>query len=486
MALARTHCLRYTMSMVDASREKGVAGGSAPRATLLAIGDMHLGVRPSGVPDLGSFDQTCLTPATALANAVDLAIEKEVDAVLFAGDLVESANARFEALRPLEDAINRLAAANIRVLAVVGNHDSAALPALARTIDGLELIGEGGEWESKTIEVDGEPAVEIMGWSFPAPHYPASPLASLLEDPLPQRGLPRIGLLHGDLDGSGEYAPFRRSELEAAGLDGWLLGHIHKPTLGMETMTGGVPFGYLGSLVGLDGGEPGSHGPWLVSIGQDGGLTCEQSVTAPLRWEEVELELATDTTSSDLGDLLMEETKRAAVSLHERGLRPRALGLRITVVGAVSTGTDLREWIARRENWKELGRAVEETEVFIHKISARLELALGLDKLALENSPAGLLAKDIVALDGNGERREALLAAARARLGAEVEKARWQEVHKMRNFSDPLTDEALAERLRRAGTRALTALLAGRELGDGDTGADSQVTDSRSQAGVSQ
>jgi hypothetical protein len=229
-------------------------------------------------------------------------------------------------------------------------------------------------------------------------------------------------------------------------------------------------------LVGLDGGEPDSHGPWLVSIGQDGGLTCEQSVTAPLRWEEVELELATDTTSSDLGDLLMEETKRAAVSLHERGLRPRALGLRITVVGAVSTGTDLREWIARRENWKELGRAVEETEVFIHKISARLELALGLDKLA----------KDIVALDGNGERREALLAAARARLGAEVEKARWQEVHKMRNFSDPLTDEALAERLRRAGTRALTALLAGRELGDGDTGADSQVTDSRSQAGVSQ
>ncbi|MFQ5457700.1 MAG: exonuclease SbcCD subunit D, partial [Myxococcota bacterium] len=92
---------------------------------LLAIGDVHLGTRQASLPanltDWGVEPQE-LTPEAALGAAVDLAITKKVSAVLFAGDIVESTNARFEALRPLENAVSRLAEAGIPVLGVAGNH----------------------------------------------------------------------------------------------------------------------------------------------------------------------------------------------------------------------------------------------------------------------------------------------------------------------------------------------------------------------------
>ena len=93
---------------------------------LLAIGDVHLGTRPGSLPeglDEAGVDPKSLTPEAALGAAVERAIEEGVDAVLFAGDVVESSNARFEAMRPLEAAVRRLLDAGIRVLAVAGNHD---------------------------------------------------------------------------------------------------------------------------------------------------------------------------------------------------------------------------------------------------------------------------------------------------------------------------------------------------------------------------
>ena len=44
-----------------------------------------------------------LTPAAALKLSIEFAIKQKLDAVLFAGDIVESTNARFEAMLPLED-----------------------------------------------------------------------------------------------------------------------------------------------------------------------------------------------------------------------------------------------------------------------------------------------------------------------------------------------------------------------------------------------
>ena len=267
-------------------------------AAILAIGDVHLGTRCSGVADVVSswgIDPNALTPAAALKRAADFAIERQVDAVLFAGDVVESANARFEAMPPLEQCVRRLVAAGIEVIAVAGNHDVEALPRMASLVDGFTLLGAGGRWGSQTITRNEAPVAEIVGWSFGERFVRQSPVAQLLSEPLEalSSGVPRIGLLHADLDASGGYyAPIRRAELDDTGYDAWLLGHIHKPSIdSLSAGTDSRPAGYLGSLVGLDPSETGPHGPWLLTLRVGGGLQLEQVPLAPLRWEPVSISI---------------------------------------------------------------------------------------------------------------------------------------------------------------------------------------------------
>ncbi len=294
-------------------------------ARILAIGDVHLGTACSGVPDdvwaLG-IEPDEISPAAALESAVTYAIEQEVVAVLFAGDVVESTNARYEAMVPLENGVRRLDDAGIQILAVAGNHDVEALPRLASLIDGFTLLGEGGTWESRMIVRDGTPVAEVIGWSFGERQVRLSPVAQLLREPLERAStaIPRIGLLHADLDASGgSYAPVRQSELDDAGCDAWLLGHIHKPSI--EGLSGAErpPSGYLGSLVGLDPSESGPHGPWLVRL-QDGGRpVVEQVPLAPLRWKHVDVPIESLEHAEDVPELLLGETERIVREIAEKG-----------------------------------------------------------------------------------------------------------------------------------------------------------------------
>ena len=438
--------------------------GSSGGGKLLAIGDMHLGIHPSGVPaDLPGLDK--LTPAAALKAAIAFAIDEGVDGVLFAGDLVENMNARFEALRPLELAVANLKAAGIGVWAVVGNHDADALPALAATLDGLKLIGLGGEWEVVPIESQGRTVATICGWSFPNRHHNSSPLTELIRHPPTRtnKGIPMLGLLHGDLNGSGPYAPFRRTELDSVPLDGWLLGHVHVPSLGATTLPGGQPFGYLGSLVGLDGGEPGDHGPWLIHLEEGGEVRPEHVVNAPLRWEEIEIELPEDVLPEAMGDLIWDKALQVTSALHGRGVEPRALGLRVTFTGRPKGQAELESWVADKDHWSKIRRSIDKTEVFVHKLRTAFELPIDLQRLAKSDDPAGLLASDLLLLSHPSPERDVLLQSARRDLEEEVGSGRWHEVREMRHYADPLAEQALVERLQRAGTRALGALLAQQE-----------------------
>ena len=122
--------------------------------TILAIGDIHLGTIPARLPENLSdagLSKHDLSPATAWKCAVDYAIDQQVDAVLLAGDVVESTNARFEAIVPLEQGVQELINNNIQVIAVAGNHDTDALPRLAKLINGFHLLGEQGIWDKTTL-----------------------------------------------------------------------------------------------------------------------------------------------------------------------------------------------------------------------------------------------------------------------------------------------------------------------------------------------
>ncbi len=450
--------------------------------TLLAIGDVHLGTRPGSLPDGldgEGVDPRALTPEAALETAIERAIEERVDAVLFAGDVVESTNARFEALRPLESAVHRLLDAKIRVLAVAGNHDVEALPRLADEIEGFELLGRGGQWESRVVENETGDAVEILGWSFPERRVRNSPVDALLRDPIaPSRpGIPRIGLLHGDLDASGgSYAPFSSTELAAAGLDAWLLGHIHKPSLaaGADVVGAGpstdpkgdplgCPQGYLGSLVGLDPGETGPHGPWLVRINSRGEVTTQQLVTAPLRWERFDVRVGEDEAPEDLADRLLGEIVRVGreiqVQIPAQGRVPKVVGLRPRLTGRTRHYEALRRYVDEGR-FDGLIRSAGGTLVFIDKVVEGLELAHDLEDLARGDDPPALMARKLLVLRQPGERRDALLDATREALRGLAESSRWSGLAEERGGKDLLSDDrALAALLVQSGTAALSELL---------------------------
>ncbi len=443
---------------------------------LLAVGDVHLGMRPSRLPKVlesVGIDPRELTPEAALGTVVDLAIEERVDAVLFAGDVVEGTNALYEALRPLEVAVRRLHEASIPVLAVVGNHDVEALPRLAGMIEGLRLLGQPGHWESHLREKARGAAVEILGWSFPQRRVKESPVAGLLRDPIPAQRpeTPRIGLLHADLDASGGvYAPVSSADLRAATLDAWLLGHVHKPSLSTRLESGGPPpIGYLGSLVGLDPGEPGPHGPWLVRVTPGGDVLTRQLPVTPIRWERLDLRVAEHEGPEEVGDRIIDEATRLTRAIQQDDGPPRVLGLRPRLVGPTRRYEALRRQIDVGGWDGELTRSVGETFFFVDRVIDGLELAHDMEALARGDDPPALLARKLQILEHECEERSLLIEAAREEVKNFARDARWSDLDdpERRDRRDVLSDEAIAHLLRRAGRVALSKLL---DQGDAHAG----------------
>ena len=441
-------------------------------ASILAIGDVHLGTTCSGIPDEISswgIDPRDLTPAAALRLAIEFAIEKQVDAVLFAGDVVESTNARFEAMLPLEESVRRLVDRGIEVIAVAGNHDVDALPRLAALIDGFTLLGAGGRWKATTLSKAGIPFAQVVGWSFAERYVRQSPLALLLGEPLPAPSppVPRIGLLHGDLGASGgHYAPIRQAELDDTGYDAWLLGHIHKPSLeGLSASDGSRPSGYLGSLVGLDPSETGPHGPWLLDVSGEDSIDLEQVPLAPLRWEQIAVSVDGLLHIEDVPDRLLAAAQAHLQALAQAGRTPRALGLRVQLTGASDAYDDIRKWVNAGE-WKSLLRVVDDTVVFINRIADAMTLHLDLEQIAAGDDPAALMAHRLLLLEQDDERSRELLGRAREHLGEIAREDIWSPVQEHRSATDPVSDDGLRDILSRSGKAALSAMLSGREASE--------------------
>ncbi len=416
--------------------------------TLLAVGDIHLGRRPTHLVELladHGIGVAELTPVAAWRAVVQEALRRRVDGLLLAGDVVDAADDRFEAYGHLERGVRRLVEAGVEVFGVAGNHDVEALPRLARRIDGFRLLGEGGEWE--VVELDG--GCELLGWSFPAARVEGSPLAA----GLPPRGAAatRIGLLHCDVDGgTSSYAPVARAALEAAQVDAWLLGHIHRP----DPLAGPRPVGYLGSLVGLDPGEGGRHGAWLVEA-EAGRVGVQPVAPAPLRWEGETVAIDAVTGEGEAREEAVAALLTAALEAVHRRIEgegaPRAVGCRLRLVGAhpdhaAVVATACSEAVARTH----LVRG--ETVYFIERVVDEARPALDLAALARGDDPPGLLARHLLSLAGE-EPDPALLREARRRLDG-VAARPWPGLAAEEVDPRPI--------LWRAGLRALEQLLAQR------------------------
>ena len=408
---------------------------------LLAIGDMHLGRLPVSLPEGVAGSARSLGPETAWARCVEAAISRQVEAVLLAGDVVDRERDFFAGYATLKAGIEKLLEHDIRVLAVVGNHDTEVLPRLAEALPGLKLLGRGGAWESVTLT-----AGAVIGWSFPSRRVTHSPLETFPDAPPPR---PCLGLLHCDRDQTkSPYAPVQTSELSAAPIDAWLLGHVHQPDL-----SGGPrPIGYLGSVSALRASETGHRGPWLLEI-FDGGVHASQIALAPLAYDALDLDVSELKNVADLDSIILNAGKRQVARRIETGALPDALGLRLRLTGRHPSLSALADTaaniMAQQPVFEESG-----CRVFVDKLESAVTASLDLEALARQPDPAGVLARDLLLLTGpDGDARRRLIAEARQRMQAAGGIAELQPV------DDDISAEHAVERLIRIGHAALARLV---------------------------
>ena len=424
---------------------------------ILAVGDMHLGRTPSRLPpDLPARD---VGPAAAWVRTVDTAIEHGVAAVLLAGDVVDRDDDFFEAFRELEQGVRKLTDAGIEVIGVAGNHDLKVLPRLVEHIPDFRLLGRDGRWESCSVGDDAD-TVTIHGWSFPAAGAAGNPLEGQQFER--EAGI-NLGLLHCDRDAGADsrYAPVASAELQHVGLDGWLLGHIHKP----DALTAESPNGYLGSLTGLDRGEPGPRGPWLITVASGRITALEHLQLAPLRWEPLDVELTGTGEPADARDRLLDAVRTLDAELAPLAKPPAAAGLSVRFTGRTRFGCAALDQIPPQDQDDIYSRSTG-TRYFVHSVESATRPEIDLEDLARRPDPVGLLAQRLLWLDrpeGDAE-RDRLVGSARRRLHKQAARTVWRGVG---DGDDGEIDPT--PRLRQAGFHALDRLLAQLEGGpDGD------------------
>jgi exonuclease SbcD len=117
---------------------------------ILLTADLHLGRSSSGLPPSAENLGMPTSIREAWLRIVDMALRDKVDAVLIAGDLVESSTAYYEAMGPLIEGFRKLQESGIDVFAVAGNHDASAFEKIAQEVEDMEkvhFIGRRGNWE---------------------------------------------------------------------------------------------------------------------------------------------------------------------------------------------------------------------------------------------------------------------------------------------------------------------------------------------------
>jgi DNA repair protein SbcD/Mre11 len=286
---------------------------------------------------------------TAFAAAVDVAIERGVDAVLIAGDLFDNDLLSFRTERFLLDAMARLDDASIPVFYATGNHDPGRTGSRAAQLDWPKNVHVFADAQPETIKIGDVGRLTAAGHATAAEERN---LAATFPPACDDR--PHVAMLHTQVDGTAgadrhdRYAPCTPADLARTGYDYWALGHVH---IG-HRIAEDLPAWYPGNLQGRNPREIGPKGVLYIEIERGVVPTVEFIPLAPIVWDAVTLAPPAD------ADRL--ETLVRAVSHEARSHLDLADGrehfVRLDLRGASPLAAELR----LGENVRELAEALQE------------------------------------------------------------------------------------------------------------------------------
>ncbi|MCR5266193.1 MAG: DNA repair exonuclease [Cyanobacteria bacterium RUI128] len=229
--------------------------------------DIHLGRPFSDLPNLDDKTELCNRAVMrAFDKIVDVALAKNVDFVLIAGDSFDNDEHDLSTKRKFINNLMKLADNNIKSYVICGNHDPIELYKKYQSYfrfdkkydEFIHITGvTTDDYKCSFSPAEG---VNIHTVSFKSDESPnqAADLPLLNSD---MEKCFNIGLLHCDLDKTdSKYAPVSREDLKRTGYDYYALGHIHIPELKENNIV------YAGSPQARTRKETGEHGCYYVQV----------------------------------------------------------------------------------------------------------------------------------------------------------------------------------------------------------------------------
>ena len=232
----------------------------------------------------------------ALARLVQAGNERKAHFLVVAGDLFDKLTVPAADVRRTVEVLSRFEGEAVLVLA--GNHDYCEGPdsrlwkTFRRAAEGTHVMALTEQGVQDFHLDDG--AVRFFACPCPA-KYGQEPMTGWVADADKEEGMLHVGLAHGNVEGLGldadqRYFNMRTEDLREAGLDTWLLGHIHVPAPAPGTT--GRPVYFM----------PGIHTPdsvkcthpghaWYIELEPGGGCRHEQLTTGDIRFIRLKRDL---------------------------------------------------------------------------------------------------------------------------------------------------------------------------------------------------
>ena len=225
----------------------------------------------------------------AFIRLIDLALEREADALLIAGDLFDNDWLTLATERVLVDELTRATSAGLTVVYATGNHDPGRANYRAMSIgwpaDRFHLVASR---QPRQIAIEREG--EVVGWVVAAGHQTPREDRDLAATFPPAPGPePAVALLHAQVMSAAaanqhdRYAPAALDSLDPS-YAYWALGHIHQ----RQQVRSDPPVRYSGNVQGRHFNEDGAKGALVVTLepGAAPGIECH--ALAPVRWETLD------------------------------------------------------------------------------------------------------------------------------------------------------------------------------------------------------
>ncbi len=308
--------------------------------TFLHVADLHLDSPLRGLPDYegAPLDEVRSASRRAFSALIDIAIERDVDFVVLAGDVWDGEWQDIGTGLFFVQETGRLGAAGISVFMIRGNHDAASRITQALSLPDCVKVFDAKQPES--IEIP-ELGVVLHGQSFSRPEVTDN---IALAYPEPRSGRINIGVLHTALEGYAShatYAPCTVGELRAKGYDYWALGHVHEYNVLAEgTSAEGGTIAFPGVLQGRHARETGQKGALVVEIG-DGGPRLERLIVDVVRWHSLAVDVRGVEQMEDIARKIGESLREAVIGA-DAPTSERLLAVRLTLKGETRLNGHLR------------------------------------------------------------------------------------------------------------------------------------------------